>query len=358
MTRQKLIWIFLGIITLLLRQLAAANPNMVEKFYSRGLFLGIRWSIDYLLGWMPFPLIYLFFTAVLAYLIYGIVGLRRSTLPLRQKLVNSLFSVLSFLGGLIFFFFFLWGFNYSRVSIAQQLNLNLKPLTEKELREELVWASEKVVKLREELSLYYSQNPYELELPRHTEKHLRQELEDWLERHNFPTIGRVRGRWLYPKGIFLHFSSAGLYFPFIGEGHIDAGLHVLDQPSTMAHELAHGYGFADEGTCNFLSFVACADSEEPFFAYSAFLNHWITLAANYRRLRPDDYQEIRDMLTETNRKDIEAMFAYLRKYPDIMPKFRYYAYDAYLKSQGIKEGMLNYNRVIMMVRAWRMAKRS
>ena len=45
----------------------------------------------------------------------------------------------------------------------------------------------------------------------------------------------------------------------------------------------------------------------------------------------------------------------MQRYPDLVPGLQYQMYDAYLKTQGIKEGMLNYNRVIMLVRAWREA---
>jgi len=357
MNRNKLIWIALGIFALLLRSLLSHQPELVEQYYSRGLFLAVRWSIDYLIGWMPFPLIYLFILVLAIWLFVSLRGFYQKEKNWRQKMQDALFSVLAFIGGAMFFFFFLWGYNYARQPIEKQLSLEVQPLSAKELREELKWVSEKVVDLREELTIQFSDNPYELQLPKNTEDRLRQSLESWMELRGFPTTGRVRGRWLYPKGIFLRFSSAGLYFPFTGEGHIDPGLHVLDHPYTLAHELSHGYGFGDEGTCSFLSFIACTESGDTFFAYSAYLNYWITLANNYRRYQPDDYQEIRDLLSDTNKADIEAIFDTLRKYPDIMPRFRNYAYDAYLKSQGIKEGVLNYNRVIMLVRAWRLARK-
>ncbi len=358
MIRKKLIWIGLGVFALLLRTILSYQPEFVEQYYSRGIFPLVRWTIDYMLGWIPIPLIYFFFFILSLWLFFSIRKFIKSKNKWTVKLVQSLLSILAFIGGTMFFFFFLWGFNYARQPIEQQLNLDVKPLSVKELKEELQWVSEKVVKLREELSLHYSKNPYELELPRKTEDQLRNSLESWLDLRGFSTLGRVRGRWLYPKGIFLRFSSAGLYFPLTGEGHIDPGLHVLDHPYTMAHELSHGYGFGDEGTCSFLSFIACTESDNAFFAYSAYLNYWITLARNYRRYAPEDYASVRDLLNETNKADIEAIFDTLRKYPDIMPKFRNYAYDAYLKSQGIKEGVLNYNRVIMLVRAWRLAKKT
>lgn len=41
------------------------------------------------------------------------------------------------------------------------------------------------------------------------------------------------------------------------------------------------------------------------------------------------------------------------RYPDLIPALQYRVYDAYLKSQGIREGMLNYDRVLVLTHAWR-----
>lgn len=357
MKKRKFIWIGLGLLSLLIRSILSYQPALTEQYYSRGIFLMVRWAIDYMVGWIPIPLIYFFILILAIWLTISIRKWIRLKTTLLKKLGHALLSISAFLGGTIFFFFFLWGYNYARLPIEKSLSLEVPPLNAKDLREELKWVSEKMVSLREELSLHYSESPNELELPKRTEARLRESLESWLGMRGFPTLGRVRGRWLYPKGIFLRFSSAGLYFPLTGEGHIDPGLHILDQPYTLAHELSHGYGFGDEGTCSFLSFIACTESGDTFFAYSAYLNYWITLARNYRRYQPGDYAQIRDLLSQENKADIEAIFDTLRKYPDIMPKFRNYAYDAYLKSQGIEEGVLNYNRVIMLVRSWRLAKK-
>ena len=49
---------------------------------------------------------------------------------------------------------------------------------------------------------------------------------------------------------------------------------------------------------------------------------------------------------------MDAINDNLDKYPDIMPAFRNYAYDQYLKSQGISEGLASYSQIIMLVDAW------
>lgn len=349
--KRKLVWIGLGLTAVALRAGLANHPEWVEQYYSRGLFLGVRWTIDYLLAWLPVPLIYLF----VAGLLYWVVRImrRRPVLPWKQRLLHSSLSLAAFAGAAAFFFLLLWGFNYGRLHIEQQLGLEVQPLSTEELRRELERETGRLIELRARIPGASAGPLTSAAFPARLENRLRDGLEGWLANHGFPVTGRVRARRLWPRGIFLRFSSSGLYFPFTGEGHVDAGVHPLQQPYVMAHELAHGYGFGDEGTCNFLAYLSCLDARHPFIAYAGAFNYWRTLATNYLRYEPEAYRALRQTLPTGIRADLDAVNETLQKYPDLMPRLRYYAYDTYLKTQGIEEGMLNYNRVIMLVRAWR-----
>lgn len=357
-TKWRLGWIGLGLSTLLIRFVAGYFPQGVERLYSRGLFLAVRWFIDYLLAWTPFPLMYLFVAAMLFLGIRFFARLFDKGTPLAKKIIDGSLSLGAFGGALIFFFFFLWAFNYSRLPIERQLNIQPRPLTLDELFAELETETQTLVQLRNEIA-GITDSAFTAEyLPEKLERKVRRELESWLDLHDFPTTGKVRGRFLYPKGIFLRFSSAGLYWPFTGEGHVDAGLHSVVHPYVLAHEMSHGYGFGDEGTCNFLAYLATTQSSEPAIAYSGQLDYWQTLAVNCRRYDPERYQAFREKIPAGIRSDIRAIYNNNRRYPDIIPHYRQLVIDPYLKSQGVKEGIKSYDRVIMLVKAWRKHRKS
>lgn len=342
---------------MLVRTLTSNHPQWIEAYYSRGLFVAIRVGIDYLLAWLPVPLIYLFFAGLIYYLGRSLrAWWRRDNLAWATRLTNLGLGVLGFLGTILFLFLFLWGYNYSRVPLESQLALELTPLAQAEVQQELYKETEIIKALRQQIPEADTDPLDSSHFPPKLEAALRAGLEQWLSEHGYPTYGRVRARNLYPKGIFLRFSSAGLYFPFTGEGHADAGLHPLQKVSVMAHEMGHGYGFGDEGTCNFLAYVATENAEDPAIAYAGHLDHWRTLAVEYRRYEPEAYRQFRESLPLGIQADLDAINEVLRRYPDIMPQLRYRAYDAYLRAQGIQEGMKNYNRVTMMVRAWRLRR--
>lgn len=352
-TRKQLIWIALGVLAIGLRILAKWSPSAVEALYSRGLFLGVRWLIDYLLAWLPFPLIYPFVLILGYWLFRSLVLFFRRRDPWQRKLSQALLGLGAFLGGAAFFFFFLWGYNYSRVAIEQQLAIDPVPLSVDELYEELAATTDTLIQWRARIpGITDSAFTADL-LPPNLEREVRNDLERWLDRHGFPTVGRVRGRMLYPKGIFLRFSSAGLYWPFTGEGHIDAGLHPVVYPYVLSHEMSHGYGFGDEGTCNFLAYLATTGSVHPANAYSGLLDYWQTLAINCRRYDPERYEAFRAGIPVGIRSDIQAIYKNNRQYPDLIPRYRHLVIDPYLKSQGVKEGIRSYDRVVMLVRAWK-----
>jgi hypothetical protein len=233
------------------------------------------------------------------------------------------------------------------------MQLTPNPLTLDELKTELNINTQEVSAARLTIPNITDSAIQKAFLPIDLENEVRAEVEQLLEKLNYPTAGTVRGRQLWPKGILLRFSTAGVYFPWTGESNIDAGLHPIQVPFTMAHEFAHGYGFTDEGTCNFLAYLACIQSENPMFQYSGQLSYWRYLASSYRRNDREGYAGYFKNLPRGMVEDLYSIDANSDKYPDLLPSWRDAVYDTYLKTQGIHEGVINYNRIVMLVKSLR-----
>lgn len=347
------VWIGLGIIAILVRIVFSEHPEWTEQIYSRGIFPIIRYILDYTIGLMPFPVMYLFVVGMIVILILKIKNFifKKEKWPI--KLVQGFLGVLAFVGGGIFLFLFMWGYNYNRVPLETQLQLNLHPLSVADLKSELDIVTADLIAYRAAIPQVTDNALTANYFPEDLEDQLRFALTDWLQKNNYPTPGNMQGRMLVPKGIFLHFSSSGLYFPFTGEGNVDAGLLHLQRPFVLAHELSHGYGFGDEGTCNFLGYMACMNADNPVIRYAGQLGYYRYLASDYLRYEPKKYQIFRAALPAGIPNDLNAINANLQEYPDLLPKLRYAAYDTYLKAQGIEEGMKNYNRIVMLAKAYR-----
>ena len=351
--KSKLIWIGIGVLSLVLRWLGSFQPEWIERIYSRGIFIFMRGLYDLLFGWLPFPMLYLFVPLVIIWLVKTIIKIGKSTPKWPLRIWYGAVTFVAFLSGLIFAFLLVWGYNYGKVSMEDQLGISPKPLDKNQIWEALQAETQELIALRASIPGAGEEALDQTNHPPRLERRLRQLLKSWLKENDFPSFGKARAYKIYPKGIFMHFSSSGLYFPFTGQGQVDAGLHPLQWPYVMTHEMGHAYGFGDEGTCNFLAYVACASSKDPVIAYMGRLAYWRTLATSYLRYEREAYQAFRETLPVGMQADLNAINENLRAYPDFMPKARYAAYDAYLKAQGIKEGMLNYSRVKMMEQAWK-----
>ncbi len=64
----------------------------------------------------------------------------------------------------------------------------------------------------------------------------------------------------------------GVYSFFTGEANINVGFPDYTLPYTAAHELAHQRGIAREDEANFVAFLVCIGSEDPYIRYSGYLN--------------------------------------------------------------------------------------
>jgi hypothetical protein len=269
----------------------------------------------------------------------------------KVKIPQLVFSLAAFISLLYISFMWLWGFNYLRIPIEDTLQIPIEASPAKDLKNKLIDRLPDLVAARAAIPMADETALNASFIPTHFESRIRELVMQTLQQHEYPAHTKVQGRFL-PPGTLLRISTSGVYFPFVGESNIDSGLHPLQYSETLAHEFAHAYGFGDEGTCSFVAYLSLKDAEDPFIRYSLLLSYWRTLARNYLSYDYADYQAYRLTLPPQIRADLNDIAENRKKYPALFPTFRYRLYDTYLKAQGIKEGMKNYNRVIMLVEGY------
>jgi hypothetical protein len=310
----RFFWPISLLFTLALRAVFQSHPALTEQVYTRGLFHAIRWVMDYTLGWLPFPAFYLVVTGLLGALAWRIFQSNKK--PFKKTLQELAWGILNVLCAIITLFFLLWGFNYNRLPVEAQLQLEPAPLDETILKAELERQTAVVLALRNTLQSDTSKTIPDTGLPAGMEAAVRQNVENLHTALHLPAAGRPRGRQPFWNGFLLRFGAAGIYNPFAGEGNIDRGLHFLTKPYCLGHELCHAYGWGDEGTCNFLAYLALREAEAPLLRYSAELGYWRELAAAYRTAQPEGYKEIYLGLPTGFIADLKNIRDALGRYPE------------------------------------------
>jgi hypothetical protein len=232
------------------------------------------------------------------------------------------------------------------------LDINLSGLTLDETEDEYNWVTDQVLQYADTPTIQAWRSD-RFSYSEEMEKAIRSGVENVLKTFNFSSTGKVPLRFINPKGVLLRINTAGFYWPFTGESHVDDGMYPLQWPYVIAHELFHGFGISDEGDCNFLALLACLNAQNDQVIYSGLVGYWRYVASDLRYLIREDYDSYYAALPTSFRNDLHEIHKYLEKYPDVMPKFRNLVYNSYLKSQGVEEGMKSYSRVVMLNYAWR-----
>lgn len=342
----------LYIVTLGLYRLCNSSQVVAEDLYHNIIFRGFRLLYDNTLGWLPIPFLYLLIPLLLAFIFVKIRSFRNRSANKRSLFVQIFAFLIGLVLSLLSLFYWFWGFNYARPSIETKLEFEKIAVDESELFQDLHEALQFANALRNDLTsdtwAYICR-----EKPSQYESQIRSRLEGVLGDLQYKTFGKPRVRMLSPKGTLLHWSTAGVYLPFVFEGHVDAGLHPITWPFTMAHEMTHGYGVTDEGECNFIAHLVCISSKKAELQYSGWIGYLRYLMANARMLNPERYKELYPTINQGILNDLKEIYAYSDAYKEYLPALRDLIYDQYLKSHGVREGLQSYSRIIDLKLAWK-----
>jgi hypothetical protein len=303
------------------------------------------------LGNLPFPSVYLFIATVI--FVLGMFFLEfKKRAGWKSRSFYTFRSLANGLGALVFFFLVLWGYNYQRTPIFQQLSLKPKSLNLEQLKSEIEITRRLAVQYRGRMTSDTLAINSIMDYP-DLERLVRGNMYENLDILGLNFTGRPRTKQFPPPGFMRKMGILGIYFPFTGESYIDPTLHPLEQPFTVAHEMAHSYGVTDEGEANFIAWVICTNSEEPLLRYSGHLRLLQYQMRDFYRMAPDEYKEWVKKLSVGIRNDLNAIREASEAIQPFSLELSRRSNDIFLKSQGVKAGVNSYQQLPMLAFAWR-----
>ena len=155
---------------------------------------------------------------------------------------------------------------------------------------------------------------------------------------------RVKPVSLSEPWTYTHIS--GVYTTFTGEANINVNYPDYVIPFTAAHELAHQRGIAREDEANFVAFLICVYSDDPYIQYSGLLNLYDYIASALYSASPEYYRVIAKYLDDRVYYDRVAYSKFFEKYRDnVVATVSNAVNDTYLTMQGT-EGTRSYNLVV------------
>ncbi len=178
------------------------------------------------------------------------------------------------------------------------------------------------------------------------------------------TYSRLKGFYPSPKQLatsdfFSQQYIQGYYFPFSMEANYNKVMVIMNKPSTICHELSHLRGYIFEDEANFISYLACVNSDDVFIQYSGYLSVLYYLDNDFYKSVGKDrniYSQqpvISEIVHEDNifitDEDWERInknaFIDTETVDEVSDVFM----DMTLKANGVSDGKISYNRVVNLL---------
>ena len=347
-------WLFLvaGLIIFIQFGLRWA-PSLAERVYGDSVYSWMRGALDQV--HLPLAGLQIMLAILFLFVIANVGYLIHSRVTWQSKLLRIGRYWLIILSILVIWFYVFWGFNYARPDLSARMQLDSVKPDSSWLIAELDRTIDLCNQLCAEDELAFLRNLSEAQILScdFDVQTLNKMLEGVLNQLGYSLRINPNLQFISPDGFLMHWSTTGIYWPFTGESNVDRGVHYIKKPVTIVHELAHAHGLTSEGDCNFVAYLACRQSENKLHQYSANLSYLGYLMRDALKLFGRDgldkfYARMSPGLIE-HRQQINM---HHNSYKDYFPAFRDVVYDSYLKTQGVKGGMENYNYFVTLKYNW------
>ncbi|MGB0431216.1 MAG: DUF3810 domain-containing protein [Bacteroidia bacterium] len=336
--------------------------NTIEIVFSQGVFRLESTILKVLLGWIPFSIGQWLFYIMLFYfvkiLIKSIINLSKSNYKKPINIWNYIKKPIAFLSIVYLAFNLLWGLNYYRNSLYQNLGFKehnvkletLVPLAEKLIDNTNKYRIASQANLDTCLTLNWKNKQYFHEAQLAYE-HLA--AQDSFFNNNHPSVKAVA----FPQLMSL-FGIGGIYFPFTAEANVNMHQPDFKLPFTVCHEMAHQIGIGSESEANFIAYLACNASDDPVFNYSG---NFSAMRYVLNAIHFTDSTAFNKLIVKLNKGvllDLEANTMYWEKFETPLDNFSRWMNNLYLKSNGQRDGVKSYGKMVELMVAFEYDKLS
>ena len=179
-----------------------------------------------------------------------------------------------------------------------------------------------------------------------------QAYDKFCENHDFLInfYSRVKPVMLSEAMSYTHIT--GLYAYYTGEANINVDFPDYTVPFTAAHELAHQRGIAREDEANFIAYLVCIGSDDPYIRYSGYLNMYEYVSSALYSADKAAYSKAAAALNAPVRDEMSAYSAFFEKYRNsTASKVSGTINNTYLQIQGTP-GTKSYGLVVDLAVAY------
>jgi len=326
-------------------KLLAHYPQLVETYYSQGLYPIISKILRFILGWLPFSFGDFLYTIAGIYVIRWLIINRKRIIKDTKAWLIDVFSAVSIL---YFAFHFFWGLNYYRLPVHKALNLNNRYSTE-----ELIAVTKQLIQKSNAIHLSISTNDsLKIEIPYSKRELLDKTQNGYTQLATvFPTLKHTAQSTklsLYSLPL-TYMGFRGYLNPFTYEAQIDGLIPLYQYPTTASHEEAHQLGYAAENETNFIGCLAAIHNEDIYFKYSGYI---FALRHCLNELYKRDKESHKTLVTTINKGillNYQESYTFWSNYQNPLEPLFKILYGNYLKANNQDKGIESYSYAVALM---------
>lgn len=311
---------------------------------------GVRRALAALTSWIPFSLIeiliYLIPLAIVLLVVWIVRSVRR---PWRRQ--RWLGFLLCFFMTLSCLYIFTMGFAYHTETLDKKLGMTDEPVTAEELYKTAWICKKEAEALLSEIDFSDGESHYGGSLDELSDAILTA-YDAFLADYPIFTSFSTRAKPVLASEGMSYAQILGVYSSFTGESNMNMCFPDYSLPFTVAHEFAHQRGIARENEANFIAFLVCIRSEDPYIRYSGYMNMYEYLLSPLRTADPTAYSYLAVTTDARMLADNAAYAATYKKYEGtVVGSVSSGLNDAYLQWNGT-EGAKSYGLVVDLAVAY------
>ena len=323
-------------------------PEIIEKYYSLGIYQFISNILRFISSVFPFSFGDILYIIISLYICRSLIKEISKKKFNLQKSIKSIFFYVSILH---FLFYFQWGFNYHRTSLNEKLKIDstytIKDL--KEISKQLIIKSNKLHRQIAQADSSSTEIPYDI--ARINKKASISYNNLSLLKKYYPEVKTnnliVKKSLISLPLSYLGFS--GYINPFTNESQINSLIPKNSIPHTASHEIAHQLGFAQELECNFIAFVNLINNEDLYFKYNGYTFALRQCLNELYKYDKPSYNSLLKLINTGILKDFKNNSEFWKKYSNPIESITKSGYDKFLKFNNISQGIKSYNQSVSLI---------
>lgn len=325
-----------------------------SDFFCEKIAGGVRMLLAKITGIFPFSLaetVILSLPLILFAIIFYVVRMTKRGEDIRvRRFFVSAFALLS---AFFTLFVFTYGTGYHGSTLDQKLGIEKKKVSAAQLAAVAELLTERVNACSEEVDYIYnsfSVMPYGF-------SELNDRLNDAYiaaaEEYDFIFAYSSRLKPVMISEGMSYTHILGMYTYYTGEANINVNFPDYITPYTCAHEMSHQRGISREDEANFMAYLVCRSSEDPYIRYCGELN---LLEYVYNALYSADksaYRAVYQKLVPEVQAELRAYSEFFKKYEENKAaSVTGTLNDHFLKANGQSAGEKSYGLVVDLAVAY------